>query len=85
MTQKEAILEMLRNATMRTVTCRELADKFLYHKAASRVSELNDLGFEIVHIPGRHPMAGKYTMLFDKDRDKVNVITEPDGQMAFTQ
>lgn len=83
MTQKEQIIKMLRNATMRTVTCKEFADQFLYHKLASRISELNKDGFEIVFVAGDNTMEGKYTMLFDKEKDPVTVTTETNGQMSF--
>ena len=49
--QKNIILELLKSAPDHTVSCRTLSYSFLFHKAASRISELRKEGFDIEYIP----------------------------------
>ena len=81
MTQKERILELLRSAIGRTVTCQQFADNFLYHKISSRCSELNQSGYKIEYIaplPGQSYMSAAYKLTFDKDMD-----IDQTGQIRF--
>jgi hypothetical protein len=83
MSQQTEILELLRNAANRTVSCQTLADHYLYHKAASRISKLNQQGFHIQFNKSqtKSPMNGSYTLVFDKDYD----VCDDKGQYEFGQ
>ena len=50
---KTIILEMLKSAPNQTISCRQLSYTFLFHKAASRISELRKEGYDIEYIPGQ--------------------------------
>ena len=72
-TQKDKILAMLRTSSTREVNCLSLAKAYLYHKAATRISELKKLGYDIRYIPGDVPMDGKYRLVFDPDYDRAEI------------
>jgi biotin operon repressor len=69
MNHRQKILHLLRQAPDREISCELLAEHYLYHKAASRISELRAQGYDIQFIPGSTPMNGRYKMFFDKDFD----------------
>lgn len=69
MTQKETILQMLREAPNRTVSCSEFAKVYAYHKLSSRCSDLKKLGHDIVFIKSDSIMSSKYWLKFDAERD----------------
>lgn len=59
--QKRRILTLL--LTHGTVTCKSLQREYLYHRAAARIWELKQNGFNIHFIPGDTPMKGKYVLM----------------------
>lgn len=65
MSQKETILEMLKSSPNGIVSCRELASAYLFHKAASRCSELRRLGYNIQYVKSitDSPMDAYYILL----------------------
>lgn len=65
MTQKESILEMLKSSPNGIVSCKELAAVYLFHKAASRISELRKLGHNIQFVKSitDSPMDAYYILL----------------------
>ena len=69
MSQSSRILSMLRGSTDKTITCKELADQFLYHHASQRIGEMNGRGFVIKFVKGDTPMCGKYKLEFDPGDD----------------
>lgn len=70
--QKERILEMLEKAPDNTVTCWQLAQEFLYHKASTRIGEIEtEKGLTIEFIKGKNPMDGKYRLI-KKGGDVLN-------------
>lgn len=61
--QKERIIEMLEQAPNNEITCAELAREFLYHKAASRIGEIErERGGRIEFIRGETVMDGRYRL-----------------------
>jgi len=76
--QRDAILAMLKASPSRRVTCRTLADAFLFHKAASRISELRAQGHTIRYVPGPSVMESYYELVSEPVRFKV----EQNGQLV---
>jgi hypothetical protein len=67
--QKRKILLLLRHSPEREITCLILAKNHLYHKAASRISELRRNGYDIRFNRAKRPLQSRYKMWFDKDLD----------------
>lgn len=85
--QLQRVVEICRSKADRTVTCRELAAEYIYHKAASRLGvEAKAKGFEFKYVPppsGGSVMDGKYVLVYDKDLDRQEYKIEASGQLAF--
>lgn len=81
--QRERILEMLRNAPDRIVSCREFNSEFLFHKLSSRISEINSRGFQIKYIKGPSVMDSRYELVFDMELDPINRKWDEVGQSSF--
>jgi hypothetical protein len=82
MTKKDIILNSLRIAKNRTLSIKEFEDvQFgIYHKLASRCSDLNKLGYKIEYIPSSSGVwsDAAYRLVLDKDYD-----IEQNGQLRF--
>ena len=80
MSKKLQILEMLRAAKDRTLTIRQFIeyDAMIYHKLASRLSDLKSQGYVVRYIPSTTQawIDASYRLEYDKDNDK-------DEQMRF--
>lgn len=82
--QKLQILSMLRNAPNRTVTCQEFEDQFLFHKASTRIGEIEkQKGHTIEYIKGETVMSGKYKLVYDAELDKPKFNYDHTGQSDF--
>lgn len=68
--QANRILELLHESTGRVVTCGELASRGLFHKGASRISELRKEGYVIEFVPGETWDKAYYHMMYDPVLDK---------------
>lgn len=53
MSQKTQILYLPKEAPNHTISCRKLAHLYLFHKAASRISDLKKEGYDIEYIPSK--------------------------------
>lgn len=63
MSQQSKILELLRAS--KTVSCRAFNAEFLFHKLASRCSDLRKEGYDIRYNPSQtnSPMDASYTLI----------------------
>ena len=71
MSQRQEILELLKNSLNHEVSCKELAMRGLFHKAASRCSELRDQGYDIRYIPSKTDsvLDAKYKLIIPEVRE----------------
>jgi hypothetical protein len=65
---------MLRAAPDKTVTCKEFALEYLYHKVASRCSDLRGEGYDIRYIKGDTVMEGKYILVSELDENGQRIF-----------
>lgn len=82
MTQLERIIELMKK-NGGEVTCRELAENYLYHKAASRLGvEARRKGYQIVRRESHteSPMDAVYTLL-DSPQNSVRTHKKADFDM----
>ena len=73
MTQHSQILEILKQSPNREASCRVFADAYLYHKLATRVSELNAKGYDIRFEKGETTMEGKYRLVSEPLKEPVQM------------
>lgn len=72
MSQKDTILSMFKSSLTGIVSCRELAGAYLFHKAASRISELRKLGYNIQYVQSvtDSPMDAYYILMSEPQEMK---------------
>lgn len=65
MSQRLDILYLLKNSLNYEVSCKKLSEHYLFHKAASRISELRAEGHDIRYIPSKtgEVMEAKYKLV----------------------
>jgi len=79
LTQKDEILSMLEFGRQ-GVACQEFADRFLYHKLSSRISDLKNDGYNIKFIKGDSAMSGRYLLI----ASPLKYYAETSGQFNFS-
>lgn len=83
------ILEMFKKSSDKKVTCSELANVGLYHKGASRMSDLKEKGYVIEFTPEDVWSDGYYTLISEPGQvvqsHKMVINKEGQGEIVFDE
>lgn len=76
MSQKSEILYMLQNSLNHEVSCREFAYRGLFHKLASRCSDLREEGNDIQYVSSKTEdvLDAKYKLIIPEIKDNQVIM-----------